>query len=80
LFVAPSVATTACLDQKKVQQMTKDPNTSPFPTGEKITNGYFPGNAFLTPLLALDKNNDFVLINVTFDPGARTNRSAVTNQ
>ncbi len=73
LFIAASVATTACIGQKQAQQMTTDKNTSPFPKGEKITNGYFTGNAFLTPLLVRDKNNNFVLGNVTFDPGARTN-------
>lgn len=44
-----------------------------FPKGEKLTNGYFTGDAFLKVLLARDKNNDFVMGNVTFEPGARTN-------
>jgi quercetin dioxygenase-like cupin family protein len=44
-----------------------------FPKGEKLTNGYFTGDAFLKVLLARDKNNDFVIGNVTFEPGARTN-------
>ena len=47
--------------------------SSLFPKGDKLTNGYFTGDAFLTLLLARDKNNDFVIGNVTFEPGARTN-------
>lgn len=53
--------------------MTTDSNTSLFPKGEHLPDAYFTGNAFLTPLVARDKNNDFVLGNVTFEPGARTN-------
>lgn len=53
--------------------MTDQPSTPIFPKGERITNGYFTGNAYLKPLLAKDKNNEFALGNVTFEPGARTN-------
>ena len=53
--------------------MEKQKNTSIFPQGERITNGYFTGEAYLKPLLAKDSNNDFVTGNVTFQPGARTN-------
>jgi len=31
------------------------------------------GNAFLKPLIARDKNNEFSAGSVTFEPGARTN-------
>ena len=44
-----------------------------FPKGEKLTNGYFTGDAYLKTLLARDKNNDFVMGSVSFEPGARTN-------
>lgn len=44
-----------------------------FPKGDKITNGYFSGEAFLRLLQDKDKNNDFALGNVIFEPGARTN-------
>jgi quercetin dioxygenase-like cupin family protein len=48
-------------------------NNSPlFPKGEKLSNDYFTGNAFLHPLLAKDRNNEFALGSVTFEPGART--------
>lgn len=47
--------------------------SSIFPKGEKLENGYFTGNAFLKPLLAKDKNHDFAMGSVTFEPGARTN-------
>jgi len=52
--------------------MTERTTTTLFPKGEKITNGYFTGNAYLKPLLVRDKNNDFVMGNVTFEAGART--------
>jgi quercetin dioxygenase-like cupin family protein len=47
-------------------------NTSIFPRGTKLPNEYFTGNAFLTPVLAKDKNNEFAIGSVTFEPGART--------
>jgi 4-carboxymuconolactone decarboxylase len=53
-----------------VQEKTK---TSIFPKGERVPKEWFSGNAFLQPLLAKDKNNDFALVSVTFEPGARTN-------
>ena len=52
--------------------MTTQNNTSLFPKGEKLSNEWFTGNAFLQPLLAKDKNNEFALGSVTFEPGART--------
>jgi len=52
--------------------MTHD-NASIFPKGNKLSNEYFSGDAFLYPLLAKDKNNEFALGSVTFEPGARTN-------
>jgi len=48
-------------------------NTSLFPKGEKLPSDWFTGNAFLTPLVAKDKNNDFSAGAVTFEVGARTN-------
>lgn len=41
---------------------------------EQLPNEWFTGNAFLKPLVAKDKNNDFSASSVTFTPGARTNR------
>lgn len=52
--------------------MSTENNTFLFPKGEKLSNDYFTGNAFLTPLLARDKNNEFAMGNVTFEPGTRT--------
>ena len=73
LFVGTLVSMTACVGTKQDQKMTTDSNTSLFPKGEKLTNEYFTGDAYLTSLVARDKNNDFVLGSVTFEPGARTN-------
>lgn len=44
-----------------------------FPKGEPLPKEWFTGNAFLTPLVAKDKNNDFSAGSVTFAPVARTN-------
>lgn len=43
-----------------------------FPKGEKLSNDWFTGDAFLYPLVAKDHNNDFSAGNVMFEPGART--------
>ncbi len=53
--------------------MTEQSNTSIFPKGNKLPNDWFTGNAFLTPLVAKDQNNNFSAGAVTFEPGARTN-------
>lgn len=53
--------------------MNTENNTALFPKGDKLTNGYFTGDAYLQMLLARDKNHDFVIGSVTFEPGARTN-------
>jgi 4-carboxymuconolactone decarboxylase len=53
----------------------KDMNTTSneiFSKGDKLSNQWFTGNAYLHPLLAKDKNNEFALGSVTFEPGART--------
>jgi len=47
--------------------------SSIFPKGDPLPADYFTGQAFLHPLLAKDKNNEFALGSVTFEPGARTN-------
>jgi len=44
-----------------------------FAKGNALPKEWFVGNAFLTPLLAKDHNNDFSLGSVTFEPKARTN-------
>lgn len=46
--------------------------TALFPKGNALSPDYFTGPAFLYPLLAKDKNNEFALGSVTFEPGART--------
>lgn len=44
-----------------------------FPKGERLPGDWFSGNAFLTPLIAKDKNNEFSVGSVSFEPRARTN-------
>lgn len=51
----------------------KNMNTEIFPKGQQLPKEWFVGNAFLTPLVAQDKNNDFSSGSVTFEPNARTN-------
>ncbi|MDQ0781408.1 quercetin dioxygenase-like cupin family protein [Chryseobacterium sp. W4I1] len=53
-------------------EMKTQLDSSLFPQGGKLSNEWFTGNAFLQPLLAKDKNNDFAMGSVTFEPGART--------
>lgn len=52
---------------------TKMNTTEIFPKGQQLPNDWFVGNAFITPLVAKDKNNEFSAGSVTFEAGARTN-------
>jgi len=47
--------------------------TDIFPKGQPLPKEWFTGEAFLTPLIARDKNNDFTVGSVSFDRKARTN-------
>jgi quercetin dioxygenase-like cupin family protein len=73
LLFLTGLSLTACKNNIKTEAMTTTNNTGIFPKGEKLTNGYFTGNAYLMPLLPKDSNNNFAMGSVTFDPGARTN-------
>lgn len=53
--------------------MTTENNDALFPKGNKLPNDWFSGEAFLTPLIARDKNNEFSAGSVCFDAKARTN-------
>lgn len=53
--------------------MKSENNSSIFEPGEKLTNGYFTGDTYLRILLERNKNNDFIIGNVTFGAGSRTN-------
>ena len=44
-----------------------------FPKGEKITNYYFIGTAWLEMLVSNDSTFNCQIGNVTFEPGARNN-------
>jgi len=46
--------------------------TSMFPPGQKLPNDAFTGNAFLTPLVPRDKNNDFTVGSLIYEPGTRS--------
>lgn len=53
--------------------MITENNSELYPKGEKLSNDWFTGNAFLHLLVSKDKNNEFSAGAVTFEPGARTN-------
>ncbi|RUT69242.1 cupin domain-containing protein [Flavobacterium cupreum] len=53
--------------------MTTENNDTLFPKGNKLPNDWFSGEAFLTALIARDKNNEFSAGSVSFDAKARTN-------
>jgi quercetin dioxygenase-like cupin family protein len=72
LLLTTMVAFAACNNNKNRDKMTTEISTSLFPKGDKLSNDWFTGDAFLKPLLARDKNNDFALGSVTFESGART--------
>ncbi|MCF0072193.1 cupin domain-containing protein [Dyadobacter sp. CY261] len=68
-----AMLSTAAYSQTKNQAtMTQVADTPLFPKGNPLPDSYFTGSAFLTPLIAKDKNNDFMMGSVTFEPGART--------
>ena len=73
LLLTIIMALAACNNHKNQKIMAAQEESPLFPTGNKLPNDWFSGNAFLTPLLAKDKNNDYAMGSVTFEPGARTN-------
>lgn len=56
-----------------IKSETKMNTQDIFPKGMQLPNEWFIGNAFLYPLVAKDKNNEFSAGVVTFEAGARTN-------
>jgi mannitol/fructose-specific phosphotransferase system IIA component len=62
---------TGCNKIKNEHTMETQDNTLIFQKGDRLTNGYFTGEAYLKLLLARDSNNDFVMGNVTFQPGGQ---------
>jgi len=73
LILVMLIMLTACNNKLIQQKMGTENATLLFAKGEKLTNGYFTGDAYLQLLLPKDKNNDFVIGSVTFEAGARTN-------
>lgn len=70
------VSSQACYEKTHRQNaahINMQNDTSLYPQGEKLSNTWFTGNAYLTALVAKDKNNNFSAGSVTFEPGARTN-------
>ena len=73
ISLAVLFSATGCQNNKKKQNMEEQNNTPLFPKGNKLPNEWFTGDAYLHPMLPRDKNNAYVIGNVTFEPGARTN-------
>jgi quercetin dioxygenase-like cupin family protein len=63
----------ACSPKKQQRTSAAEQNAPIFPQGNKITNAYFTGTAYLQMLTNADSLNDISVGNVTFEPGARTN-------
>lgn len=66
------ITVTSC-NNKNQEKMNQENTIGLFPKGDQLPNEWFTGNAFLSPLLAKDKNNEFSAGAVTFEIGARTN-------
>ena len=74
LIVGFSILLLACNENKKYKEMnTKTETSAIFPKGEQGSTDYFVGTVWVTPLLAKDKNNEYSIGNVVFEPGARAN-------
>ncbi|MES2681528.1 MAG: cupin domain-containing protein [Bacteroidota bacterium] len=71
LVVALITATT--IGNYDSNQNTNMETSEIFPKGQPLPKEWFTGNAFLHPLVAQDKNNEFSSGCVTFEPGSRTN-------
>jgi len=57
---------------KNQEKMNNENTTALFPKGNKLPADWFTGDAFLSPLVTQDKNNEFSAGAVTFEIGART--------
>ena len=44
-----------------------------FPKGDKVNPDYFAGTAWLNTLVPQDETGTYVVNNVSFEPGGRTN-------
>ena len=72
LFASLLFTFTACYNDKNQKKMKEENNSALYPKGQKLPNDWFSGNAFLTPLVAKDHNNEFSAGSVTFEIGRIT--------
>jgi len=70
VYFTVTLLVTACSDKNTMETNNND---RIFDKGDKLPSDWFSGNAYLHPLVAKDKNNNFSAGSVTFEPGARTN-------
>jgi quercetin dioxygenase-like cupin family protein len=73
LLSAFIVITIASCNNKNQEKMDQENTAALFPKGDRLPKEWFTGNAFLSPLVSKDKNNEFSAGAVTFEIGARTN-------
>lgn len=76
IIVAIFLLLLSCQQTKKEilpENKTNMETTDIFDKGNPLPGDWFSGSAFLFPLVATDKNNEFSAGSVTFAPGARTN-------
>jgi quercetin dioxygenase-like cupin family protein len=74
VVVIIALMTASCnSNDKNIEKMDKKNTTSLFPKGDQLPKDWFTGEAFLSPLVSKDKNNEFSAGAVTFEIGARTN-------
>ncbi len=67
------LGTAACNCEQNQQPLNTTNTSSLFPKGNRASDTLFVGEVHVQPLAARDRNNDFALGAVTFEPGARTN-------
>jgi quercetin dioxygenase-like cupin family protein len=68
IYAITILTVVACSNKKNDMETGKI-----FQKGDRLPNEWFTGEAYLSPLVAKDKNNEFSAGSVTFEPGARTN-------
>lgn len=72
-LVVAAICTASSIKLNAQVKSMKTNMTSFTDKGNPLPKEWFSGDTFLQLLVARDKNNDFVIGSVTFEPGARTN-------
>src|ERR671933_723312 len=79
LCAATLFATISCgnqqpnTEEKKMEKRENKTEGAIFPRGERAPADYFTGTVYLHMLAQKTERNDYSLVSVTFEPGARSN-------